>query len=41
LELPLPVASVIESLPETIRELAQEAGLLLVSAAMDAECEMI
>lgn len=41
LELPLSVAGVIESLPETIRDLAQEAGLLLMSAAMDAECEMI
>ncbi len=41
LELPLPVAGVIESLPEVIRELAQEAGLLLMSAAMDSECEMI
>lgn len=41
LELPLPVAGVIESLPEAIRDLAQEAGLLLMSAAMDAECEMI
>lgn len=41
LELPLPVADVIESLPEAIRGLAQEAGLLLMSAAMNAECEMI
>jgi putative transposase len=41
LELPLSVAGVIESLPEVIRALAQEAGLLLMSAAMDSECEMI
>ena len=41
LELPLSVAGVIESLPEVIRALAQEAGLLLMSAAMNAECEMI
>jgi putative transposase len=41
LELPLPVAGVIENLPDAIRELAQEAGLLLMSAAMNAECEMI
>ena len=41
LELPLSVAVVIESLPEVIRELAQEAGLLLMSAAMNAECKMI
>jgi len=41
LELPLSVAGVIESLPEVIRALAQGAGLLLMSAAMNAECEMI
>lgn len=41
LELPLSVAGVIESLPKVIRELAQEAGLLLMSAAMESECEMI
>lgn len=41
LELSLPVAGVIESLPEAIRALAQEAGLLLMSAAMESECEMI
>lgn len=41
LELPLSVAGVIENLPEVIRELAQEAGLLLMSAAMDSECERI
>lgn len=41
LELPLPVAGVIKSLPEAIRDFAQEAGLLLMSAAMNAECAMI
>jgi putative transposase len=41
LELPLELAGVIESLPEVIRELAQEAGLLLMSAAMGSECERI
>jgi hypothetical protein len=41
LELPLSVAGVIESLPEVIRALAQEAGLLLMSAAMNAECEIL
>ena len=41
MELPLPVARVIESLPEVIRELAQQTGLLLMSAAMDSECEVI
>jgi len=41
LELPLAVAGVIESLPDLIRELAQDTGLLLMSAAMDSECERI
>jgi len=41
LELPLSVAGVIESLPGAIKDLAQETGLLLMSAAMTAECEMI
>jgi len=41
LELPLAVAGVIESLPDVIRELAQDTGLLLMSAAMDSECERI
>jgi transposase-like protein len=41
LELPLSVAGVIESLPEVIKGLAQEAGLLLMLATMDSECEMI
>jgi putative transposase len=39
LELPLSVAGVIGSLPEVIRDLAHEAGLLLMAAAMNAECE--
>lgn len=41
LELPLSVAGIIETLPEVIRELAQQTGLLLMSAAMDSECEVI
>ena len=41
LELPLSVAGVIESLPDTVSALAQEAGLLLMTAAMEAECEKI
>jgi len=41
LELSLSVAGVINGPPEVIRGLAQEAGLLLMSAAMNAECEMI
>ncbi len=40
-ELPLSVAGVIERLPEVIGELAQEAGLLLMSAAMESECTRI
>lgn len=41
LELPFSVAGVIESLPEVIGDLAKEAGLLLMSAAMESECEKI
>jgi transposase-like protein len=41
LELPLGVAQVVENLPDVIGELAQDAGLLLMSAAMEAECERI
>jgi transposase-like protein len=41
LELPLPVADVIEGIPDVIKELSQEAGLLLMSAAMESECEKI
>src|SRR5512135_2440301 len=41
LELPFPVADIIGSIPEVIRELSQEAGLLLMSAAMHSECERI
>jgi transposase-like protein len=41
LEIPLPMAEVIGSLPRIIEEFAQEAGLLLMSAAMDSECERI
>ena len=41
LEVPLSVAGVIGTLPDTVRELAQEAGLLLMSAAMESECRKI
>lgn len=41
LELPLPVAEVIENLPQLIGELAQETGILLMSAAMESECSRI
>jgi len=41
LELPLGIAQVVSGMPKVIGELAQEAGLLLMSAAMEAECEKI
>lgn len=41
LELPLRVAEVVGSLPQLIREMAQEAGILLMLAAMDSECVRI
>lgn len=41
LELPLPVAGVIENLPRMIEALAQETGILLMSAAMESECSRI
>ena len=41
LELPLPMAEVIENLPQMIGELAQETGILLMSAAMESECSRI
>ena len=41
LEFPLSVAGVISSVPGVIRELAQQTWLLLMSAAMHSECEMI
>ena len=41
LELPLPMVEVIEDLPRMIGELAQETGILLMSAAMESECSRI
>ena len=41
LELPLRVAEAIGSLPQLIREMAQETGILLMLAAMDSECARI
>jgi transposase-like protein len=38
LEIPLRVAEVIGSLPQLIREMAQETGILLMLAAMNSEC---
>jgi transposase-like protein len=41
LELPLSVAEAIGSLPQLIGEMAQEAGIMLMMAAMDSECMRI
>lgn len=41
LELPLRVAEVIGSLPQLIRDMAQETGILLMLAAMNSECVRI
>jgi putative transposase len=41
LELPLSVAEVVGSLPQLIGKMAQDVGLLLMSAAMESECERI
>jgi transposase-like protein len=41
LELPLRVAEVMGSLPQLIREMAQETGILLMLAAMNSECVRI
>ena len=41
LELPLRVAETIGRLPQLIREMAQETGILLMLAAMDSECVRI
>ena len=41
LELPLRVAEAIGNLPQLIREMAQETGILLMLAAMDSECVRI
>jgi transposase-like protein len=41
LELPLRVAEVIGRLPQLIREMAQETGILLMLAAMNSECVQI
>lgn len=41
LELPLPVAEVLEGIPQAVKELSQDVGLLIVSAAMESECERI
>jgi transposase-like protein len=41
LELPLRVAEVIGRLPQRIREMAQETGILLMLAAMNSECVRI
>jgi putative transposase len=41
LELPFPIAEVLMGLPEAVEELSQEAGLMLISALIESECEKI
>jgi transposase-like protein len=41
LELPLPVSEVLEGIPGVVKELSEEVGLMVVSAAMHSECERI
>lgn len=41
LELPLSVVQVVEGIPRAVKELSEEVGLLIVSAAMNSECERI
>lgn len=41
LELPLPVAEILEGIPEAIEGVSREVGLLLMGAAMESECKRI
>jgi putative transposase len=41
LELPLPVAEVLSGIPEAVETLSREAGLMVVSALLEDECERI
>lgn len=41
LELPLPVAEVVGGIPMAVKELSEEVGLMIVSAAMKSECKRI
>lgn len=40
-EMPLPLTALMMGMPEVIRELAQDMGLLLMTAVMESECEQI
>lgn len=40
-EVPLPLASVLMGMPQVIRELAQDMGILLMTAVMESECDLI
>ncbi|MEW6117266.1 MAG: transposase [Nitrospirota bacterium] len=39
-EVPLPLASVLMGMPQVIRELAQDMGILLMTAVMESECAL-
>ena len=39
LELPLPVAEVLGGIPQLLKELSEDVGLMVISAAMESECE--
>ena len=41
LELPIPVAEIIGGMPEAVRSLSEEVGLMIIRAAMESECERI
>jgi transposase-like protein len=41
LELPLPVAEVLSGIPEAVERMSREAGLMVVSALLEDECERI
>jgi len=41
MDMPLPMAAVLMGMPQVIRELAEEMGILLMTAVMESECEKI
>ncbi len=41
LDMPLPLAAVLMGMPQVIRELAEDMGILLMTAVMESECESI
>ena len=40
-DMPLPIAAVLMGMPQVIRELAEDMGILLMTAVMESECERI